>query len=201
MVIKTINLFNKKINFFVIAFCLVSSSFLISCKKTNVIHNKPFLIDSKNILSGSEILDIYLSSKNDRNIFNISPEISWYNPPRNTKSFAFTIEDVDGEDGKDKWHWVLIDIPFEYNNLKTNFYNGDKFNITNDIKQIKNDFGFYKYYGPHKKPDGKVHKYIFTIYALNKKTLELKQETSSLALVMFAINNNTIAKSSFVAFY
>ena len=42
---------------------------------------------------------------------NISPQLSWINPPAGTKSFAFLMIDPEGRGGAGVNHWVAYGIP------------------------------------------------------------------------------------------
>ena len=41
---------------------------------------------------------------------NISPELSWKDAPKGTKSFAITVYDPDAPTGSGWWHWVVFDL-------------------------------------------------------------------------------------------
>src|SRR5262245_14063252 len=42
---------------------------------------------------------------------NISPALSWKDPPSGTKSFVLTLFDHDALDGFGWWHWQVLKIP------------------------------------------------------------------------------------------
>ena len=42
---------------------------------------------------------------------NISPALSWSNPPAGTRSFALLVHDPDAPTGSGWWHWVVYNIP------------------------------------------------------------------------------------------
>jgi len=131
---------------------------------------------------------------------NISPQISWQNAPKETKSFALTVYDPDAPTGSGWWHWVVVNIPANYNELPKDFGAKNKFVIQDNIVQVRNDYGNFAFGGPCPPKGDKKHRYIFTIYALKTDKIVL-DKNSSPALAGFMINHNTIAKASFTAFY
>lgn len=131
---------------------------------------------------------------------NISPEISWKNPPKGTKSFALTVYDPDAPTGSGWWHWSVINIPANYDVFPANFGYKNSFSLEANINQIRNDFGNYSFGGPCPPKGDKKHRYIFTIHALKTEKIDLDKSATA-ALAGFMINQNTLAKSSFTAFY
>ncbi len=131
---------------------------------------------------------------------NISPRISWKDAPKETKSFALTVYDPDAPTGSGWWHWVLVNIPAKYTRLPSDFGKEDKFDLKDDIKQVRNDFGFYKYGGSCPPIGDKPHRYIFTIHALKVDKLDI-DSTATAAFAGYFINQNTIEKKSFEAFF
>ena len=90
----------------------------------------------------------------------ISPEFDWQNMPDKTESFAFIMHDVDAPGG-DFYHWVLYNIPKRI----LSFPEGMK-EIPTSVLVGKNSWNVSEYKGPCP-PQGKAHRYIFTIYALD----------------------------------
>jgi len=94
---------------------------------------------------------------------NISPPLSWINVPEGTKCFIMTCDDPDAPAGN--WiHWVIYNISPDIKELKENVP-AEK-TSENIYKQGLNDFGKIGYGGPC--PPGGTHRYIFTLYAVNK---------------------------------
>ena len=93
----------------------------------------------------------------------VSPPLSWTDPPEGTKSLALICDDPDAPMGT--WvHWVLFGVPPETRELpegvpteKTLSWGG---------KQGRNDFGRIGYGGPCP-PRGPAHRYFFRLYALD----------------------------------
>lgn len=127
---------------------------------------------------------------------NISPDLSWENAPKGTKSFAVTVYDPDAPTGSGWWHWVVFDIPKDKTSFETNF--GAKEH--KGVIQSLTNYGTTGFGGACPPKGDKAHQYIFTVYALDTNTLGLDKNTNP-AIVGYYINNHTIAKSSIVAYY
>ncbi|MFM9161618.1 MAG: YbhB/YbcL family Raf kinase inhibitor-like protein, partial [Methylocystis sp.] len=69
-----------------------------------------FQLKSKDLIDGEKI-----AMKHVYNAFgcvgeNLSPELSWDNPPPGTKSFAVLAHDPDAPTGgAGFWHWIVVD--------------------------------------------------------------------------------------------
>ncbi|MCD6047703.1 MAG: hypothetical protein K0S08_1350 [Gammaproteobacteria bacterium] len=92
---------------------------------------------------------------------NQPPHLMWTNPPANTLSYLLTVTDPDApatSPGVPFTHWILYNIPANATSLDAN--------TAKLYAQGKNSYGHQAYDGPCP-PSGKVHHYIFTLYALN----------------------------------
>ena len=90
---------------------------------------------------------------------NLAPALHWYNVPAGTKSFAFTITDVDAPVADGFHHWIVYNIPRQVTTLQGHG--------SNPFSEGTNDYGTVGYGGPCPPPDGQVHHYVFTVYALS----------------------------------
>jgi phosphatidylethanolamine-binding protein (PEBP) family uncharacterized protein len=72
---------------------------------------------------------------------NISPDLYWENPPKETKSFAITMYDPDAPTGSGWWHWLVFDIPNSTPSLVENAGNSDKNLLPKGVIQSVTDFG------------------------------------------------------------
>ena len=101
---------------------------------------------------------------------NISPALSWTNPPEGTKSFALTIVDPVGAKGLGVNHFVGYNIPFE----RTRFVQGE---LTEGKGYTggKNSPGTLHYYGPCPPAGTGQHHYNFTLIATDLPVNELDQ--------------------------
>lgn len=131
---------------------------------------------------------------------NISPQLSWVNPPEGTKSFAITMYDLDVPIGSGWWQWVIFDISKSADKLVENAGNIILNLAPKGSIQSLNDYGGYGYGGSCPPVNGGIHEYIFTIYALKVPSLKLNKDANP-AMVGFYILANTIQKASLVIYY
>ncbi|MBN2353792.1 MAG: YbhB/YbcL family Raf kinase inhibitor-like protein [Spirochaetales bacterium] len=100
----------------------------------------------------------------------VSPPLSWTDPPAGTKSFALIVDDPDAP-GKAWVHWVIYDIPAGTRELKENVptqarpFDSAQGGPSPGMSQGINDFRRTGYGGPS--PPSGTHRYVFTLYALD----------------------------------
>ena len=121
---------------------------------------------------------------------NISPPLSWENPPAGTKSFALIVDDPDAPSGTFT-HWLLWDIPGD----KTYLEEGTKEGISG-----KNDFGRIGYGGPCPPRGHGPHRYFFKLYALDVQSLNIKKGSTRLSLEK-AMKGHIIEKTEYMGTY
>ncbi len=91
----------------------------------------------------------------------MSPELSWRNAPRGTRSFVVVLYDITAS----FTHWGMYNIAGTVDRLPANAgIAGSKYGT-----QVANDFGDLSYDGPCPPMTltPYVHKYVFTVYALD----------------------------------
>jgi len=97
---------------------------------------------------------------------NESPELSWTNAGRGTRSYVATLFDVSAN----YTHWGVYNIPADVTQLPAGAGSPSNTNLL----QVFNDAGIQGYTGPCPPPgsetntDG-IHRYVFTVYALDTK--------------------------------
>jgi len=144
-----------------------------------------FELTSSGFNRGDTIPDKYTCTGED-----ISPALSWNDPPDSTVEFALICDDPDVPVGV--WsHWIVYSIPVDVRGIPE----GEK-----NIPGIegKNDFGRTNYGGPCP-PPGKPHRYFFTLYALDTK-VDLKVGATRKE-ILAAIDGHIIAKAELMGFY
>src|ERR1700691_2118820 len=106
----------------------------------------------------------------------VSPPLSWSDPPKNAVSFALILEDRDAK--QKKIHWLLWNIPATARSLPEKAPNAPA--LPDGSCQGLNDFGKVAYSGP-RLAQVASHKYEFALYALATK-LALKAGSSNAEL-------------------
>lgn len=92
----------------------------------------------------------------------ISPALTWTEPPVGTQSFALIMDDPDAQMGT--WaHWVLYNIPASTRDLKEGTPTDPQ--LSDGSLQGKTSAGSTGYHGPC--PPSGTHRYFFKLYALD----------------------------------
>ncbi len=131
---------------------------------------------------------------------NISPQLYWENAPAGTKSFAVTVYDPDAPTGSGWWHWVILNIPANVNELKSNAGDPTSGIAPKGTIQTRNDYGTPDFGGACPPKGHGVHKYEFTVYALKKEKLNFTSNIPA-AQVNYMIKVNSLAQASLVSYY
>lgn len=136
-------------------------------------------LESKSFAKKGMISRLYTCDGEDR-----SPHLTWSEFPENSKSFALSVIDPDAP-GRDFIHWLITNIPVQTRKIEEG-------EVPSGAEQIMNDFGKKDYGGPC--PPSGVHRYFFTVYALDIEKLssinkgnfldEVKRHTIDSAQVM-----------------
>ncbi len=149
-----------------------------------------FTISSTSFSNGGEIPKRFTCDGADT-----SPELSWTDPPADTRSFALIADDPDAPDGT--WtHWVLFDLPPITNSLPEGMTKIDE--LPGGERQGRNDFRKIGYNGPCP-PPGKPHRYFYKLYALDRK-LGLKPGADKQELE-HAMQNHILGKTEWMGKY
>jgi Raf kinase inhibitor-like YbhB/YbcL family protein len=101
---------------------------------------------------------------------NISPALSWANPPEGTKSYAILMSDIDGRPPGGVAHWVAYGIPASV----TGFAEGEVTKPSEKYVGGQNTFKLAYYFGPCT-PPGPPHHYTFTLMATDLEPSALKE--------------------------
>ena len=98
-----------------------------------------------------------------------SPELSWQDAPKTTKSFVLVLHDPDAPRANGFYHWLMYNIPPRVNRIPEN---APKHPTLPGLGlQARNDSGKVGYVGPC--PPSGTHRYFFRVYSLSS-SLDLK---------------------------
>jgi Raf kinase inhibitor-like YbhB/YbcL family protein len=126
---------------------------------------------------------------------NISPPLKWQDPPAGTRSLALICEDPDAPRGTFT-HWVIFNLPAASRELGEGI--PTEATLSNGTKQGINDFGEAGYGGP-KPPRGKLHRYIFKVYALDQ-LLDV-QSGATKAQLLAAMKGHVLGEAQLLGTY
>jgi Raf kinase inhibitor-like YbhB/YbcL family protein len=100
---------------------------------------------------------------------NVSPQLSWVNPPAGTKSFALIMVDPEGRGGAGVNHWVAYGIPADV----TGFAEGEVSKESPKYVGGKSTQGVGHFSGPCTPPNVQPHHYTFILVATDFDPKEL----------------------------
>src|SRR5579864_2579070 len=127
--------------------------------------NMSFALSSASFGNGGGIAKKFTCDGED-----VSPQLSWTEPPPGTESFALLADDPDAPVGN--WnHWILWNLPKGSRSLAESISKAAR--LPDGTEQGVNDFRKVGYNGPCP-PPGQPHRYYFKLFALDTK-LDLKQ--------------------------
>ena len=148
-----------------------------------------FTLTSNDITDGGVLPDAQVQAKG-----NVSPHLKWSGAPEGTKSYAVTCYDPDAPTGSGFWHWTVANIPAEVTELPA----GGP--MPAGAVEGRTDFGEPGYGGAAPPPGHGPHRYIFTVFAVDKERLDVTPDNSG-AVFGFNLHFHTLAKASITATY
>jgi Raf kinase inhibitor-like YbhB/YbcL family protein len=131
---------------------------------------------------------------------NVSPALQWNGAPQETQSYAITVFDPDAPSGSGWWHWQVFDIPTSTHSLPEGVGELGHTKLPEGAREGRSDYGPNRFGGACPPAGDPPHRYVFTIYALKVRKLDVPDDATA-AMVGFNINANKIAEASFSATY
>jgi len=126
----------------------------------------------------------------------ISPPLTWGDPPDGTQSLALIMDDPDAPAGT--WvHWILFNVPAKTRELAEDAQIEGKNQDQDAIFVGGNSFGRSNYRGPC--PPGGTHRYFFKLYALDT-TISLLPGASKRELLS-AMEGHILAETELMGTY
>ena len=124
----------------------------------------------------------------------VSPPLSWSQPPEGTKSMVLICDDPDAPMGT--WvHWVIYGLSPDTLEISENI--PDDKEVLGGAKHGVNDFRKYGYGGPC--PPGGTHRYFFKLYAVDTE-VDLKPGATK-DEVLDAIKGHILAEGQLMVKY
>ena len=124
---------------------------------------------------------------------NVSPAVAWSHAPKDAKSFAVVMDDLDAASGRGGTHWIMYDIPASAHAVKRNAGLHPAPYTAGNIEQ-----GGESYHGPCAEPGAKMHHFYFYVYALDVPPGTLPKGLNRAEFAK-AIQGHNTAEASFVA--
>lgn len=159
----------------------------------------PFTLTSESIAHGQPLHSDQVFNGFGCSGGNRSPQLSWFNAPKNTKAFAVFSYDPDAPTGSGWWHWQLVNIPVTVRSLVAGVGAPNNTLIPNGSQQTKNDYGLAGFGGACPPTGHGLHRYQFTVYALSE-VLDLPQNASP-ALTGFMVKAHALDSATIEAVY
>ena len=131
---------------------------------------------------------------------NVSPALSWRNPPAGTKSFALLMHDPDAPTGSGWWHWLVWNIPANVQSLPAGAGDPATKLLSPGVMQGNTDFGTPGYGGPCPPPGSGPHHYHFRLYALKVEKLDLPANATA-AFVGYNVMANSLGTAELMSTY
>ncbi len=120
---------------------------------------------------------------------NVNPPLSIYDVPKDAKSLALILEDLDAPFGI-FIHWIVYNIDSNTTKIKENSVPKGARLIINDLKKLS--------YGGPCPPSG-IHRYVFNLYALNTKLV--LQSDIKIDEFKKILKEHTVVKANYVGVY
>ena len=152
-----------------------------------------FKLTSDELINNSALPNAQVYNGYGCNGENMSPQLSWKNSPTNTKSFAIICHDPDAPRQNGWYHWLVINIPNSVTSIKKNG------KIDGSLETVT-DFGAPGFGGACPPVGHGVHRYNFTVYALDIEKLNLQQDAKP-KTVEDEIMKHVIAKSTITGLF
>lgn len=145
-----------------------------------------FTVTSDDVTQGAPLKDDQVASAGDS-----SPHLSWEQGPEGTKSYTVTCFDPDAPTPSGFWHWVLVDLPADVDELPTGGASGP---LPAGAFHVRNDGGDSGFMGAAPPQGDQVHRYFFVVHAVGEETLGVDADASP-AVVSFNLAFKTLGRA------
>jgi Raf kinase inhibitor-like YbhB/YbcL family protein len=156
-----------------------------------------FDVTSDDIADGATLANAQVADFMGYSGDNLSPQLAWSGFPAETKSFAITVHDPDAPTGSGFWHWQVVNIPADVNELVSGASSLSLDELPSGVLQLRNDAGTRGYVGAAPPPGDTPHRYVHTVHALDVERLDV-EANSSAAIVGFNLRFHAIGRAQIV---
>ena len=126
-----------------------------------------------------------------------SPALAWSGAPAATRSFLVTCFDPDAPTFSGWWHWVVANVPPTTVALPRNAGDPASGLLPEGAVQLPNDARLTRYLGAAPPSGHGVHRYFFTVSALDVEHLDVPADAAA-ALVAFTAAPHVIARGTLI---
>jgi Raf kinase inhibitor-like YbhB/YbcL family protein len=128
---------------------------------------------------------------------NTSPPVGWTDVPTATQSFVLTLIDH-RPDEESIVHWVVINLPLSAREIPERA-SMIRDRMPKEALELRSSSGEPGYVGPKLLPGAGSHEYVFTVYAIGEKELELGP-LATLSDVMLEIEDKILDSATLTAY-
>lgn len=125
---------------------------------------------------------------------NVSPQLSWSEPPEGTQALAIFVDDFQGPVGILNM-WNVYNLPPDLRSMEEGQPAGEELK---GGRQGPNNLRGRAYFGPCPTPGSEPKEIVYSVWALNTKVTPLGEEFSD--RVKFAMENHLLAKGELRVF-
>ena len=151
-----------------------------------------FRVSGPDLLDGKEMPRHYASEGAGGG--NVSPHLSWYGFPDETRSFVVTMYDADAPTPSGFWHWVVADIPAAVTELPAGAGSAGSSGLPAGARHLRNDAGVRGYAGAAPPPGHGPHRYFIAVHAVDVESLGVDDDASP-AYLSFVLLGHTLARA------
>ena len=172
--------------------CLYLGGIIVS-NAIDKVEENIFKLSSNELIHNSTLPKAQILNKYGCDGGNVSPHLSWNNPPINAKSFAIICHDPDAPKPNGWYHWLLVNIPI----------NTREINQAGKIQgalETKTDFETTGFGGACPPIGHGIHHYNFTIYALDVEKLDVNADDNPVE-VEKKVLEHAVAKSTITGLF
>lgn len=123
-----------------------------------------------------------------------SPELRWSGAPEGTRSFALTMYDPDAPTGSGWWHWAVYNLRAGITGLPANAGDPEAGLLPEGAVTLPNEIRLERYLGAAPPAGTGVHRYFFTLSALDVASLDLP-EGATPALLGFQLYPHILGRA------